>query len=668
MPDTESRIRITAVNATQRAFGEIKRSMQEVEGSASALRNAMLGLGAGLSFGGLVAFAKSGIDAANALDDLSQRVGVSVESLSQFQFAAKMSDVSSEQLASGLMRLARAAAEAQGGAGETAEAFRALGVSVTNSSGQLKSTENLLLDVAEQFAGIEDGAGKTALAMRLFGRSGAELIPLLNQGRTGFESLRREAEELGLVISSQTAKAAAEFNDNLDRLTSASEKLKIQLANELLPSLNRFVNELLEGNRISGGFIESLRLFGTVNPFKTLGDNIRGTREELEKLEAARKRIAASNSDTRSVDQAIDAERKRLEFLKFQQRQAALALPGGDTPGERARFGGGVTGGRPAPSLAGGGASNRERDGGFQNALRQIEQEAQKLQELTRFEEVLADVQSGRYGQLNEAQRNQLLNAAAVVDLAREEARVQREAQAAVEAANREQANRERSEGERLGRLAQQYRDALDPLEKFRQQLREIDELVARGLLGDDEARELRVKIQVEMEDATLEVDRFKDKVTEAQDASRELGLTMSSALGRIITEGGKAKDVMRALLQDIAQIILRRQVLEPVANNIGSAITSALPSFDGGGFTGAGSRSGGLDGRGGFLAMLHPNETVLDHSRGASGSGVVQQTINFSANTPAAVRDAVFALAPQLTAASVAAVRAERNRSGDRR
>jgi hypothetical protein len=90
--------------------------------------------------------------------------------------------------------------------------------------------------------------------------------------------------------------------------------------------------------------------------------------------------------------------------------------------------------------------------------------------------------------------------------------------------------------------------------------------------------------------------------------------------------------------------------------------------SFAGGGSTGSGARAGGMDGQGGFPAMLHPNETVIDHALGQRTGGSIVQNIHFSANTPAAVRDAVFALAPQLTQASIAAVRDERNRTGDRR
>jgi hypothetical protein len=671
MADSESRIRITAVNATQRAFNEIKRSMQEVEGTASGLRNALLGLGTGLSLGGLVAFAKSGIDAADNLEELAQKVGVSVESLSAFNFVAKFSGISADTLSQSLARLARAASEAQGGTGETAEAFRALGIAVTNSSGQLKSTEDLLLDVAEQFAGIEDGAGKTALAMRLFGRSGAELIPLLNQGRAGFEAFRAEAERLGLIISTQTAKAAAEFNDNLTRINASAEALKIQIANGLLPGLNRFVNELLEGNRISGGFLESLRLFGTINPFRTLGDNIKTTREELDKLTAARERYARSNSDTRGIDQAIAAEQRRLEFLKFQQRQEALALGAGIGRDERQRFGG-VAGGRPAPTLSVGGGGGGAADTRAENALRQLEDEVSKAQELTRTEEVLAAIQAGRYGKVNEAQRTRLVNLAAEVDLQRESARVQREADAAVAATTRAQDERTRAEAERLNQLAQSYRDILDPLDKFRRQLAEIEDLRLRGLLSGEEAAELQFKVSLDMQQATLQMDGLKDRIRETNDEAREIGLIFQSAASDAIREWEGFGNLIRSIGRDIAQLVLKKTVTDPLGKGISSLIGNInFASLFGGARAQGGPVSSGkaylVGEQGPELFVPGASGNIIPN--GAMGAGtVINQTINFAANTPAAVRDAVFALAPQLQAASVAAVRADRNRRADAR
>ena len=92
----------------------------------------------------------------------------------------------------------------------------------------------------------------------------------------------------------------------------------------------------------------------------------------------------------------------------------------------------------------------------------------------------------------------------------------------------------------------------------------------------------------------------------------------------------------------------------------------TSLPSGDGGGYTGNGPRTGGLDGRGGFMAMLHPNETVVDHSRGNSGGEVVvNQTINVTTGVQQTVRNEIQTLLPQIAEASKSAVLDARRRGG---
>ena len=100
---------------------------------------------------------------------------------------------------------------------------------------------------------------------------------------------------------------------------------------------------------------------------------------------------------------------------------------------------------------------------------------------------------------------------------------------------------------------------------------------------------------------------------------------------------------------------------------NVGSqqtAMLAAQDNFEGGGFTGMGSRSGGIDGRGGFPAILHPNETVVDHTRG-QGTGGVNVTLNISTGVSQTVRAEIANLLPQITAATKAAVADARQRGG---
>jgi hypothetical protein len=103
---------------------------------------------------------------------------------------------------------------------------------------------------------MEDGAGKTAIAMNIFGRSGAQLIPMLNAGRDGLAQMGNEAQRFGVVVTNTAAKSAEDFNDNLTRLKTISEGLAQSLVNDLVPPLNDILEIFLEyvsnGDSIAG--------------------------------------------------------------------------------------------------------------------------------------------------------------------------------------------------------------------------------------------------------------------------------------------------------------------------------------------------------------------------------------------------------------------------------
>lgn len=318
----EARLTLTAVDQTRAAFDAVKRNLGDVERVASNLTGLLTGLGVGLSAAGLVAFARSAIDAADNLGKLSQRVGVTVESLSGLQYAARLSDVSTEQLGDGLRKLAVNLQAAAGGAKDFQVSFAAVGI----TAAELRTirADAALERIADAFAGAEDGAAKTALAVKLFGRSGSDLIPLLNQSSAGLRATADEARRFGLIIGADSAAAAERFNDDLTRLQSSAQAFGITLANSVLPSLNKFTSELLEGQRIFGSFGESLLALGTqVNPFRSLAGSIQRAREELELLERQRANSAGEgNKDLGGFDAKIQRQKKILEFLQFQQRQA----------------------------------------------------------------------------------------------------------------------------------------------------------------------------------------------------------------------------------------------------------------------------------------------------------------------------------------------------------
>lgn len=184
----------------------------------------------------------------------AQRFGVPIEQLTALQFAANLSGVQMDKLGDSMKDLLKNASEAANGVKGQASLFRALGVDVTDASGKVRSASDLIGDLAEVFSGLDDGATKTNLAMKVFGESGKELIPMLNAGRAGIKGMTDEAERAGVVMGSETSKAAEMFNDNMSRLAGSVDSLFIGLAEGLLPSLVDVTNEMVTGTRVAGEF------------------------------------------------------------------------------------------------------------------------------------------------------------------------------------------------------------------------------------------------------------------------------------------------------------------------------------------------------------------------------------------------------------------------------
>lgn len=622
MAEGNAKIRVSAINATKAAFDEIKRSMSDVESAGSKLKTALGTIGVGLSFAGVVAFLKSGIDAADELNKLSQKVGVSVESLSAFQYAAQLSDVSAEQLSGGLAKLARTAEDASAGGNEAARAFQKLGVQVNNSDGSLRGTEELLLDIAEQFSKLEDGSGKTALAMQIFGRAGAELIPLLNQGRAGFEALRQEAEKLGVIIDRDTARAAEEFNDNLTRMGKQADALKIALAGGLLEPLGKIAEAMTKASR-EGGILQGI---------------IAGIQTTLTGDDTHKWNVEFSNATER-----FEVARKRYETL---QNASGIARSGFK---------------QAAAEYA---AATRELE--RLQAIKPIiapdepaKQEAPKPKPKPRSDPAATDAERRRLEAEAERQRK-----AALAEYLRQsdvyEARRQEEI-----AGMNEYYQWLGRENTRRAEMAATIRKQLDPTIELAEKTREIADLVNKGFLtseeGDRELERISSAFLVAKESARSLGDEIKNN----NDFARELGLTFSSAFEDAVLAGKKFSEVLKSIGEDIARLVLRQTVTKPAAD----AISKAVEGFDfsklfnfGGARAAGGTVSAGrtyLVGENGPELLTMGGSGFVTPNGGAGGGGlVINMPLHFSANTPAAVRDAVLSMVPTLNRAAVAAVR----------
>jgi len=176
-------------------------------------------------------------DRMDRLDELSQITGVSTEALSKLEFAAKFSGVEIETLRKGISKLS---ADMTSNKSLLAQ----LGISLTDAAGKARTADAVLLDLADVFKQLPDGIEKNALAAKLFGeRLGPNLIPVLNAGKQGLIDYGVEAEKLGAVISGPAARAAGEFNDNLDKLKVAGMGIANVVARQLGPALSSYSGE-----------------------------------------------------------------------------------------------------------------------------------------------------------------------------------------------------------------------------------------------------------------------------------------------------------------------------------------------------------------------------------------------------------------------------------------
>ena len=230
-------------NNASRALREADGQLLNLSATAKKAGAALL---ATFSVGAISTWIKSSINAADESRKLAQAAGVTTESFTGLQFAASQSGVATAGLAASLARLNRSLSDAASRGGRPAEIFAQLGVATRDAEGGLRSADAVLMDLADVFQTMPDGAQKSAIALELLGRSGAQLIPLLNGGSEGIRALTEQAERLGLVISDEQAAASERFNDTIAALGGASRGAANTVSGELLPTLNEMSGLLLD--------------------------------------------------------------------------------------------------------------------------------------------------------------------------------------------------------------------------------------------------------------------------------------------------------------------------------------------------------------------------------------------------------------------------------------
>lgn len=337
-----------AENAISHSSGYIRASLSGLTDVVERIKLPFIELAAILAGGAAFrSFVEGTEQLGLELEKASAKTGIAVEDLSGLKFAAEQVDVSFNSLVMSAQRLSLAIQQQNKGAiSPGAEALRALGISTKDASGNTKPLEEIIGEVADKFKGYKDGADKTALAMNLFGRAGAEMIPVLNQGREGMEAAKREATAMGAVMSGEAVDSAEKFHQAMGRVGLVGQSLKISLGTALMPVLTLMANAFADSAKEGGvlheailvlrdaielvsvavtGLVTGLRLLFDVGKFviNTVGNALVGLAEAFKDAEALD--FAAVRDDLKATGKLISTD-----FNTMVDSMVEHAAAGGD--------------------------------------------------------------------------------------------------------------------------------------------------------------------------------------------------------------------------------------------------------------------------------------------------------------------------------------------------
>jgi len=234
-------LRIKADVQGENNIRRLGNSLQGLQGQAknaalgfNNLKGAVAGFGAAIAgsaiVAGLGAVIKKSIDAGDELFNLQAKTGVAASALIGIGNAAKLADVDVGTLGKGITKLNVNLVKAAEGNEDLARKFQALGVDVKDANGQVVPADKALKQIADRFADMPDGAQKAAAAVALFGKAGADLIPLLNEGAASMEKFTYKVGE-------DFAARSDLFNDTITELGIKTQGFGLELTDALLPAL-----------------------------------------------------------------------------------------------------------------------------------------------------------------------------------------------------------------------------------------------------------------------------------------------------------------------------------------------------------------------------------------------------------------------------------------------
>lgn len=188
------------------------------------------------------------VDSAAYADEiitLSAQTHLSTDTLQEFQYMSELVDVDLNTVTGSLTKLTKNMSAAAGGSKSTTEAFNSIGVSVSDSNGNLRSAEDVFYDVIDALGKMDNETERDAAAMAIFGKSAKELNPLIDAGTGAIAAFAEEAHATGYVLDGETLDSLGAVDDSFQRMKTTMTATRNQIVAQFAPALAEGGNQLL---------------------------------------------------------------------------------------------------------------------------------------------------------------------------------------------------------------------------------------------------------------------------------------------------------------------------------------------------------------------------------------------------------------------------------------
>lgn len=243
-----------AAKQNQTVFGTLQGTITGMNGAFSQVGSAVKGFAAAFAVKEISDYVLKIINLGDELEKMHEKTGIGVEALSALKGAAEANGIAFDSIQPALTKFSANIAKANSGNTQAQAGFKSLHLSLVDTNGQLKPTGDLILSVADKFSKMKDGPNKAAIAVALFGKAGADLIPILNEGS---ESIAKYQ----LSFPDQFTERAKEFKETFGQIGLSAQQTGIDIVAQFLPALNEVIEAFQKIT--SGGTGETTKEFFT---------------------------------------------------------------------------------------------------------------------------------------------------------------------------------------------------------------------------------------------------------------------------------------------------------------------------------------------------------------------------------------------------------------------